>query len=148
MLPALNRLHRPGAQRLAALAGLIAIVAAPAADARKHPVDRSGKTQTGVASYYGAGDGQAGDKTASGKTMKPSHMTAASPSLPLGTKAKVVNRENGKSANVTITDRGPYAKGRVIDVSPKAAKKLGMKDDGVAPVKVKPVDLPPPKSGP
>ena len=69
-------------------------------------------------------------------------MTAASPTLPLGTKAKVVNTESGKSAHVTITDRGPYAKGRVIDVTPKAAEQLGMKKKGVAPVEVKPVSKP------
>lgn len=139
MLPTLDPLHRSGAPRIAALAALIAIVTAPAA----HAVDRSGKAQTGVASYYGTH--QAGKTTASGKPLKPHHMTAASRTLPLGTKAKVVNRDNGKSAEVTVTDRGPYAKGRVIDVSPKAAEQLGMKDDGVAPVKVKPVALPPPK---
>lgn len=142
MLPARSSPHRSGAQRLAALAGLLAL-AATAASSR--PVDTSGKVQTGVASYYGPH--HAGKTTASGKPMKPDHMTAASPNLPLGTKAKVVNRDNGKSATVTVDDRGPYSKGRVIDVSPKAAEKLGMKDDGVAPVKVKPVE-PPPKPKP
>jgi rare lipoprotein A len=127
-------------QRLAALA-LIAITAAPAAAARDRAVDRSGKTQTGVASYYGPH--HAGKTTASGKPMRPNHLTAASPSLPLGTKAKVTNRETGKSVRVTVTDRGPYAKGRILDVSSKAAETLGMKDDGVAPVKVKPLAPPP-----
>jgi rare lipoprotein A len=129
-------------QRLAALAALMAI-AAPAAAVPRHPVDKSGKTQTGVASYYGAH--HAGKTTASGKPMRPDHLTAASPSLPLGTKAKVTNRETGKSVHVTVTDRGPYAKGRILDVSSKAAETLGMKHDGVAPVKVKPVEPPPPK---
>ena len=141
MLPTLDPLHRSGAQRIAALAGIVAIATAPAA----HAVDRSGKAQTGVASYYGPQF--AGKKTASGKPLKPHHMTAASRTLPLGTRAKVVNRDNGKSAEVTVTDRGPYTKGRVIDVSPKAAETLGMKDDGVAPVKVQPVQLPPKPKG-
>jgi rare lipoprotein A len=129
-------------QRLTALTALIAI-AAPAAAAPKHPVDRSGKTQTGVASYYGPH--HAGKTTASGEPMRPNHLTAASPSLPLGTRARVTNRQTGKSVHVTVTDRGPYAKGRIIDVSSKAAETLGMKHDGVAPVNVKPVEAPPPK---
>jgi rare lipoprotein A len=124
---------------LIAAVSLLAISATSAA----HALDRSGKVQKGVASYYGPGF--AGKKTASGKPMKPGHMTAASPTLPLGTKAKVTNRENGRSAHVTVTDRGPYAKGRIIDVSPKAAEQLDMKDDGVAPVKVQPTELPPEK---
>jgi rare lipoprotein A len=145
MRPPLARQGRSKAQRIAALAGLFALAAASVADARGQPLDKSGKTRTGVASYYGAGDGKAGDKTASGKPMKPHRMTAASRTLPLGTRARVTNRETGKSVQVTVTDRGPYAKGRILDVSPKAAEKLGMKDDGVAPVKIKPVELAPPR---
>ena len=127
---------------LIAVAGFLAISATSAA----HALDRSGKVQTGVASYYGPGF--AGKKTASGRPMNPDHMTAASRTLPLGTTAKVTNQDNGRSAHVTVTDRGPYAKGRVLDVSPKAADQLGMKDDGVAPVKVKPVQLPPDRPKP
>jgi rare lipoprotein A len=122
---------------LFAAVSLLAICATSAA----YALDRTGKVQKGVGSYYGPGF--AGKKTASGKPMKPNHMTAASPTLPLGTKAKVTNRENGRSAHVTVTDRGPYAKGRIIDVSPKAAEQLDMKQDGVAPVKVQPTELPP-----
>lgn len=69
-------------------------------------------------------------------------MTAASPSLPFGTKAKVTNKETGQSANVTVTDRGPFVEGRILDVSPKAAHKLGMKTSGVAEVRVEPVEAP------
>ncbi len=105
-----------------------------------HP-GHSGKTQTGVASFYDRK--AAGKPTASGDPLKLNHMTAASPTLPLGTRAKVLNTETGKSAHVTITDRGPYAKGRVIDVTPKAAEQLGMKHKGIARVKVKPVSKPP-----
>lgn len=105
-------------------------------------IDRSGKPQSGVASYYGAH--AAGKKTASGKTLAPNKMTAASRTLPLGTKAKVTNAETGKSVGVTVTDRGPYARHRILDVSPKAAQDLGMKDDGVAKVKVQPLHEPPP----
>lgn len=122
---------------------LLAIVCATGV-AHAGGVDRTHRVQTGKASFYG--HKEAGRKTASGKPLVPSHMTAASPTLPLGTKAKVVNQDTGKSVQVTITDRGPYAKGRVLDVTPKAAETLGMTEDGVAPVTVKPISEPPPPS--
>lgn len=102
------------------------------------------KAQTGEASFYGTHD--AGETTASGAPFDPKALTAASPTLPLGTKAKVTNQDTGQSVNVTVTDRGPYAKGRILDVSPKAADHLGMKQSGVADVKVEPVQ--PPKPAP
>ncbi len=113
--------------------------AAPKTGRHAHP-DRSGRVQKGVASFYS--HKAAGKTMASGDPLALNRMTAASPTLPLGTKAKVVNTETGKSAHVTVTDRGPYAKGRVIDVTPKAAEQLGMKEKGVAPVVVKPVSEP------
>jgi rare lipoprotein A len=67
-----------------------------------------------------------GQETASGETFDTNKMTAASPSLPLGTKVEVTNQEKNKTVKVRINDRGPYAKGRVIDLSHAAAKKLGM----------------------
>lgn len=118
-----------------ALVVAAAVGAAPVlASARSHPHH----VQRGKASYYRL----TGRKTASGKTMKAHALTAASKTLPLGTKAKVTNVETGKSVKVTVTDRGPYAKGRILDVSPRAADKLGMKTDGVASVKVKPLEVP------
>jgi rare lipoprotein A len=113
-----------------------------------HPAfaDDPGKVeQQGKASYYS--DRLQGHKTASGKPMKQSGMTAASRTLPLGAKAKVTNLETGKTADVTVNDRGPYARGRIVDVSKEAASKLDMKHDGVAPVKVeaKPSDQPTPE---
>lgn len=102
---------------------------------------KAGKTQSGDASFYHPD--LAGKKTASGERIDPEAMTAASKTLPLGAKAKVTNTESGKSVQVTVTDRGPFVKGRILDVSPKAAKRLDMKKDGVAPVKVNPVQLPP-----
>jgi|GEM_PF-2300165 len=96
--------------------------------------------QTGVASYYGPQF--AGQPTASGAPHKPNALTAASRTLPLGTTAKVTNTETGRSVAVKVDDRGPYAKGRILDVSPKAARHLGMKRDGVAPVKVQPLRVP------
>ncbi len=106
-----------------------------------HPTfNTSGRTQSGAASYYGSD--AAGKTTASGAKFSPNRMTAASRSLPLGTKAKVTNAKNGKSVQVTVTDRGPYAKNRILDVSPVAARRLGMKASGIAPVTIKPVHLP------
>jgi rare lipoprotein A len=99
-----------------------------------------GKPQKGVASYFG--EEIAGQTTASGAPARPQAMTAASRTLPLGSKAQVTNTETGKAVNVTVTDRGPYAKHRVIDVSSKAASKLGMTQKGVAPVKVQRVETP------
>jgi rare lipoprotein A len=76
--------------------------------------------QCGRASWYALTS-----KTASGERMNPSAMTAAHRSLPFGTKVKVVNRKNGKSIVVRINDRGPFIKGRIIDLSKGAAQKLG-----------------------
>ena len=97
----------------------------------------AGPVQTGKASFYGPG--LEGEETASGEPLDPNAMTAASRTLPLGTKAKVINKENGRTVHVEVTDRGPYAKNRILDVTPKAAAKLGMKEDGVAQVEVQPV---------
>ncbi|WP_322987908.1 MULTISPECIES: septal ring lytic transglycosylase RlpA family protein [unclassified Hoeflea] len=72
--------------------------------------------------------------TASGERMNPAKLTAAHPKLRFGTKVEVVNPRNGKSVVVRINDRGPFVKGRIIDVSKAAAGKLGMIKSGVAKV--------------
>lgn len=102
--------------------------------------DTTGKKRRGKASYYH--DNFAGKKMADGTRMNPRSNNAASKTLPLGTRAKVTNLENGKSAVVEIKDRGPYVGGRIVDVSPKTASELGMKKDGVAPVEVAPIAVP------
>jgi rare lipoprotein A (peptidoglycan hydrolase) len=90
--------------------------------------------QVGNASWYGpAHDGK---ETASGETFDQNELTAAHPTLPMGTKAVVTNLGNGKSVTVTINDRGPYVKGRKIDLSRAAARKIGMSKKGVAKVKI------------
>lgn len=68
---------------------------------------------------------------------------AASRTLPLGTTARVTNLDNGRSALVVIKDRGPYTSGRIVDVSPSTAEQLDMVEDGVVPVAVEPIALPP-----
>lgn len=119
----------------------------PAASAPKSSrhtgIDRSGKPRKGKASFYGKKFH--GKKMADGTPMNPQSNVAASKTLPLGTKAKVTNLENGKSAVVEIRDRGPYVPGRIVDLSPKIADKLDIKEQGVAPVEVKPIDIPKPK---
>jgi peptidoglycan lytic transglycosylase len=90
--------------------------------------------QVGEASFYGKGF--QGKKTATGEKFDQNEKTAAHPTLPLGTKATVTNLDNGNSVDVKINDRGPYVKGRDIDLSKGAAKELGMTKDGVAPVKI------------
>jgi rare lipoprotein A len=90
--------------------------------------------QTGEASSYGLGFH--GKTTANGEKFDKNNLTAAHPTLPLGTKATVTNLDNGKSVDVRINDRGPYVKGRDIDVSESAAKELDMTKSGIAPVKI------------
>jgi rare lipoprotein A len=90
--------------------------------------------EVGEASWYGPGF--QGNETANGETFDQNKMTAAHPSLPLGTKADVTNLENGKKVEVKINDRGPYAEDRAIDLSRAAAKKLDMEEDGTAKVKI------------
>jgi rare lipoprotein A len=76
--------------------------------------------QCGRASWYALTS-----KTASGERMNPSALTAAHRSLPFGTKLRVTNKKNGKSVVVRINDRGPFVRGRVIDLSKAAAQQLG-----------------------
>ena len=90
--------------------------------------------QTGVASYYGPGFH--GRRTANGETFNQNAMTAAHRTLPFGTKLKVTNLANGQSAIVRVNDRGPYAGGRVIDLSVAAAKQIGSTHSGVAKVRI------------
>ncbi|KAA9340073.1 septal ring lytic transglycosylase RlpA family protein [Adhaeribacter soli] len=92
-------------------------------------------TEEGKASYYS--DKLAGRKMANGEKYRPGKLTAAHKTLPFGTKVKVTNPKTNRSVKVTITDRGPFAPGRVIDLSRKAARKLDIIDAGVAPVKLK-----------
>lgn len=92
-------------------------------------------TQTGKASFYA--DKFNGRKTASGEKFRNSKLTAAHKTLPFGTKVKVINLSNGKSVKVRINDRGPYVAGRIIDLSKKAAHKVGLDKKGVGNVKIK-----------
>jgi rare lipoprotein A len=91
-------------------------------------------TQTGLASFYG--HAHAGKTTASGENFAPGDLTAAHRTLAFGTSVKVTNLENGQSVVVKITDRGPFVRGRILDVSLAAARALGMQDKGVTRVRI------------
>lgn len=115
-------------------------IAAPAAPRK---LDHSGRKRVGVASFYARKF--AGRKMANGRQMNPHGNNAASKTLPLGTKARVKNLETGQSALVNIEDRGPYVKGRIIDLSPSTAQKIGIaRKDGVGKVEVAPIAVPQP----
>jgi rare lipoprotein A len=98
----------------AAVAGLMVAASASPASA-----------QCGRASWYALHS-----RTASGEHMNPSALTAAHRSLPFGTRLKVTNKNNGKSVVVRINDRGPFIKGRVLDLSKGAARQLGFVNSG------------------
>jgi len=108
----------------------------PAPLVEEQPAKLQGKKvgQIGKASWYGPYHD--GKETAAGETFDPDELTAASPTLPLGTTAIVTNLETGKSVKVKINDRGPYVKGRKIDLSQAAARKIGLTHKGVARVKI------------
>lgn len=101
---------------------------------KKSTATYSARTEVGEASWYGPGFH--GKKTANGEIFDQTKMTAAHPSLPMGTEVRVTNLDNNETVKVRINDRGPYAKDRVIDISRAAAKKLDMDTDGVAQVKI------------
>jgi rare lipoprotein A len=112
-------------------------------DSKNPALDRSGGKRFGKASFYA--NSFAGRKMADGTIMDPQTNNAASRTLPLGTTAKVTNLETGKSAVVTIQDRGPYAGGRIVDLSPATAQKIGItRRDGIAKVEVAPIAVPMP----
>ena len=81
---------------------------------------------------------------ANGQRFNPDSNIAASRSLPLGTVARVKNLQNEQETIVRVEDRGPYVPGRILDVAPRAADTLGMREQGVAPVAVEPVAVPQP----
>ena len=135
----------PAAQ---ASANEAAVSAGPAAEQSppKPKIDRSGRKQVGKASIYSSKFNN--KKMADGNLMDPHDDNAASKTLPLGTRAKVTNLKNGKSTEVTIQDRGPHVKGRIIDLPPGKAKEIGLTSKkGVAKVAVEPVEVPLPDGG-
>lgn len=115
------------------------------AEAKTRPTaKRHHRKQVGVASVYARRFG--GQKMADGTRLDLNDHVAASRTLPLGTEARVTNLETGRSTQVTIQDRGPYAKGRILDLTPAAAASIGLTPkEGVAKVEVQPLSVPPTK---
>ncbi|MDP9044049.1 MAG: septal ring lytic transglycosylase RlpA family protein [Pseudomonadota bacterium] len=112
-----------------------ACAASGAASAASEP---SAEKRVGTASLYARS--LSGKKMADGTPLDPHDAVAASKTLPLGSRARVTNLANGKSTVVKITDRGPYAKGRIVDLSPAAADKVGLtRKKGTARVEVAPL---------
>jgi rare lipoprotein A len=120
----------------ALLAVLAACARAPLAPGPTPPEEapRRAPAQDGVASYYGANF--AGRRTASGERFDPRKLTAAHRELPFGTRVRVTNLANGRSVTVRINDRGPFAGGRLVDLSWEAARELDMLRSGVARVRL------------
>ncbi len=104
-----------------------------------HPVKTAeGYSEEGIASWYGPGFH--GKKTASGERFNQNALTAAHKLLPFGTKLRVTNLSNGREVVVRINDRGPFSSRRIIDLSKKAAEKLGMLRSGTAKVRIAALD--------
>jgi peptidoglycan lytic transglycosylase len=104
-------------------------------DGRKKSAKSATKhTLNGTASWYGPKFH--GKKTASGEIYNQNKLTAAHKTLPLGSKARVTNLDNGSAVEVEINDRGPFVEGRIIDLSRAAARALGFVESGTAPVRV------------
>ncbi|WP_372624947.1 septal ring lytic transglycosylase RlpA family protein [Falsiroseomonas sp.] len=114
---------------------------APAAGA----LAEQSQVQRGRASFYHP-ENFTGRPMANGDRFDPQSNAAASRTLPLGTVADVTNLRNGETRRVVIEDRGPYAGGRILDVSPRTAEELGMVEAGVAPVEIRPVGRLPDKA--
>ena len=136
-LQATNRLRRlmSGAKPLSKIKGQPKLIVKNNSNTDNFARVKSGrKSHRGQASWYGPGFH--GRRTASGETFNQNALTAAHRSLPFGTKVKVTNLRNGRSVVVRINDRGPYAGGRIVDLSAAAARVIGMKSSGVAPVRM------------
>ena len=117
--------------RLMALSLLALPVLAQAGDSRSHIGD-------GMASYYGSEF--AGSRTANGERFDPARFTAAHRSLAFHSRVAVTNLTNGQEVIVRINDRGPWGKGRIIDISHAAAREIGMHHSGTARVKLELLD--------
>jgi len=112
----------------------------PPAKVRVRPPPADRLSQTGIASWYGPGFH--GKATASGEIYNQNEFTAAHQTLPLGTRVMVTNLETGNATEVIINDRGPFAKGRIIDLSYSAAQLINMVGPGTALVRVDVLDSP------
>ncbi len=118
-------------------AGLAAVALALATGCGHGPRaggDATGGAEEGLASFYA--DSFNGRLTASGVRYDPAALTCAHRSLPFGTRLRVIEQAHGRSVVVTVNDRGPFVRGRVVDLSRAAAAAIGIVERGVAPVRV------------
>ena len=116
--------------------GLSLPVLAGCATVPKAPAPQVACIQSGLASWYSG----ASHRSAEGEVLRRGELFAAHRSLPFGTELLVTDLESGRSVKVRISDRGPFAKGRIIDLSAAAAEQLGIKRDGVAEVSLRPAN--------
>jgi len=122
--------HRSGL----ALTAAVILVAASLGCATTGPLAGGRSEEVGLASYYGREHD--GRRTASGEMFDMNEMTAAHRTLPFGTRVRVTDLANGRQVTVRINDRGPFRRGRIVDLSYAAARKLGIVGRGVAKVRV------------
>jgi rare lipoprotein A len=122
------------ARRLAPAVAVALAAACAHAPPPAEPAHRPAPGEVGLASYYGTEFH--GRRTASGARYDERALTCAHPTAPFGTRLRVTDLETGRSVVVTVNDRGPYAKGRVVDLSLAAARKLGMVERGLVRVRV------------
>jgi rare lipoprotein A len=125
--------------RIALWAPLLFASACAPARTRPSPAAEPGFLQEGIASWYGPGF--EGQPTASGEVFDPRQLTAAHRTLPFGTRLRVVHVASGREVVVRINDRGPFIRGRVIDLSRAAAQRLNMITEGTARVRLHVVDV-------
>ncbi len=134
-------MRRPRLGLAACAAGLVAVAACahapPAERPGPPPEEARPRPEVGLASYYGRSF--QGHRTASGSRYDMHAMTCAHRSYPFGTWLRVTDLESGREVTVRVTDRGPFTRGRVVDLSWAAARALGMLERGVARVKVEPI---------
>ena len=127
------RVHLPIGSRVGSAAAALLVLLAPGC-ATTRPLATARRGEVWLASYY-AREHQ-GRRTASGERFDMHGMTAAHRSLPLGARVRVTNLDNGRRAVVRINDRGPFRRGRIIDLSYAAARKLGFARRGIARVRI------------
>lgn len=130
-------------RRLACWATLLLLFASLGSARKVYPLDPSYK-DTGKATYYGLG--AQGRITASGERIHNDSLFCAHKKLPFGTWIEVRHLKTGKTVRVKVIDRGPYSKGRIVDLSYRAAKELGIVREGVAKVVIRICDEPEPEA--
>lgn len=122
-----------------ALSGVATLLVMSACSSTKASRQGSvGRGEIGMASYYG--NEFQSRKTANGERFDQGKLTAAHKKLPFGTRVRVTNRDNGRSVVVRINDRGPFVRGRIIDLSSSAFKRIASLNAGVVPVRIEIVD--------